>query len=92
VRGLVDLDLGFTPATNVLPVRWLALRVGESAEVPAAWLDETEWRPKVLRQRYERTADREYRYEVPDAGYATALTVSTAGMVRRYPGLWAVEE
>src|SRR5213596_1926318 len=36
VRGSVDVDLGFSPSTNTLPIRRLGLEVGASAEVHAA--------------------------------------------------------
>jgi hypothetical protein len=36
---LVDLDCGFTPATNVLQLSRLALRLGQRAEVQVAWFD-----------------------------------------------------
>src|SRR5690242_10296392 len=39
VDGCVDLDLSFTPATNLLQLRRAALAVGGAAEIPAAWLD-----------------------------------------------------
>jgi hypothetical protein len=38
VSGALDVDLGFTPATNTLPIRRLALAVGGSAPVRSAWL------------------------------------------------------
>jgi hypothetical protein len=38
VAGGIDLDLGFSPATNVLPIRRLDLAVGQEAEVRSAWL------------------------------------------------------
>src|SRR5688572_21320191 len=42
IEGLgqcVDLDFGFTPATNFLQLRRCALGVGEKADFPVAWLD-----------------------------------------------------
>src|SRR5262245_28413844 len=38
VAGCIDIDLGFSPSTNLLPIRRLSLAVGEAAEVRAAWL------------------------------------------------------
>ena len=38
VAGCLDVDLSFTPATNLLPIRRLALPIGEKATVRAAWL------------------------------------------------------
>lgn len=88
VRGLPDLDLGFTPATNVIPIRRLSLRIGEVADATAAWLDPRDWTLKRLRQRFERRGEQSFWYEAPDVGYAALLTVDAAGMVRDYPGLW----
>jgi hypothetical protein len=90
--GLVDLDLGFTPATNLFPLRRLALRPGESADVEAAWLDDERWRFSRLPQRYERRNMDAYWYESPSNGYAALLTVTADGFVRRYPGLWEAIE
>jgi hypothetical protein len=37
-EGCLDIDLGFSPSTNLLPIRRLTLAVGEAATVRAAWL------------------------------------------------------
>lgn len=92
LRGLIDLDLGFTPATNLFPLRRLALRVGEAAEAEAAWLDEETWSLRRLPQRYERRDATRYWYESPTAGYADLLTVSPDGFIREYPGLWVAAD
>ncbi|MQA29621.1 MAG: hypothetical protein GEU82_07260 [Luteitalea sp.] len=91
VDGCFDLDLGFTPATNLLQLRRLALQVGEAADVPVAWLDLEGDTLDVLHQRYERRTERTYWYEAPRFGYAALLEVSPAGFVRRYPALWEAE-
>jgi hypothetical protein len=36
VAGCIDLDLNFSPSTNLIPVRQLNLEVGEKAELTAA--------------------------------------------------------
>ena len=92
LRGLVDLDLGFTPATNLFPLRRLALEVGESADAEAAWLDEGKWTLERLPQRYERRDESTYWYESPTAGYSGLLKVTGAGFVDEYPGLWKSEK
>ena len=38
VEGCIDIDLGFSPSTNLLPIRRLSLSVRQKAEVKAAWL------------------------------------------------------
>lgn len=37
-EGCIDLDLNFSPSTNLLTIRRLDLAVGQEAEVRAAWL------------------------------------------------------
>jgi hypothetical protein len=90
LRGLVDLDLGFTPATNLFPLRRLALRPGEASDASAAWLDDVSWSFSRLEQRYERRDREHYWYESP--GYQGLLTVTGDGFVRDYPGLWRAAE
>jgi hypothetical protein len=84
----VDLDYAFTPATNVIQLGRINLRIGQSADVPAAWLDVETERFIALPQRYQRRSQTQYWYEAPTAGYAAELEVTTGGFVRRYPGLW----
>ena len=91
LENSVDLDLGFTPATNALQIRRLALAVGQTGHAPAAWLDVAAGTLELLPQRYERRTDATYWYEAPRFGYAALLEVTTAGFVRQYPGLWAME-
>jgi len=83
-----DLDLGFTPATNLIPLRRLALEVGDASEAPAAWLDAKAGRVELLAQRYERRSESTYRYEAPSVGYAGLLEVDASGFVRHYPRFW----
>lgn len=83
-----DVDLGFTPATNLLPLRRLALRPGQAADVPAAWLDPECRALAMLPQRYERRSGTLYRYEAPSVRFEADLEVRGDGFVQRYPGLW----
>jgi hypothetical protein len=87
----IDLDLGITPATNLLQIRRLALGVGQQADCPVVWLDAAAGRLRVLAQTYERRAETGYWYEAPRVGYAAMLDVSELGFVREYPGLWRAE-
>ena|SRR6187551_1512759 len=88
----VDIDLGFTPATNLAQLRRVDLAVGQAADVPVAWLDVSSGRLEVLRQRYERRSEWTYWYEAPRFGYAALLEVTPVGFIRRYPGLWEAEQ
>jgi hypothetical protein len=94
VEGCVDLDLSFTPATNLLPLRRLSLDVGESAEVRSAWLEWPEIRLAELVQRYARRTETEYDYESDLPGgelFRTTLRVGPDGWVVDYGGLWLAE-
>jgi uncharacterized protein len=91
LAGLIDLDLGFTPATNLFPLRRLALEVGQAADAEAAWLDDTVWSFRRLPQRYERRDASSYWYEAPTVGYAGLLTLTAEGFIREYPGLWIAD-
>jgi hypothetical protein len=88
VTGCLDLDLGFTPATNLLALRRLDLSVGQAASAPAAWLDVDRAALTELPQRYERRSAATYWYAAPSAGYEALLEVDASGFVTRYPGLW----
>jgi len=91
LEACVDLDLGFTPATNLSQLRRLALKEGDAADAPVAWLDVSSGALDVLLQRYERRSQSTYWYEAPRFNYAALLEVSPLGFVRRYPGLWEVQ-
>ncbi len=91
VAGCEDLDLNFTPATNLLPLRRLDLAVGARATVRSAWL---EWPAAVLApltQRYVRRSETEYDYEADLPGgekFAAVLRVQPRGWVLEYGELW----
>ena len=87
----LDLDLGFTPATNLLQIRRTGLAEGQAADVPVAWLDVTAGTLEVLAQRYERRSETTYWYESPRFDYAALLEVDPVGFIRRYPELWQAE-
>ncbi len=86
-----DLDLGFTPATNLISLRRLSLAVGDAADLTAAWFDVETASLQVLPQRYERRGDTTYYYEAPSFGYTGVLEADEVGFVRAYPGLWDAE-
>ena len=86
LRGCVDIDLGWTPATNTLPIRRLGLNVGESAETVAAWLRFPEMEFIPANQTYTRVSDNLWRYRSGRADYD--LEVSPDGVVCRYGDLW----
>ena len=91
VTGCDDIDLAFSPITNLLPIRRLALAIGASAQVRAAWLRFPELTLEVLDQTYTRVARNRYVYESADGEFRRELTVDDNGLVLEYPGLWIVD-
>jgi len=91
VDGCIDLDLNFSPSTNLLPLRRLNLAVGQKAEVKAAWLRFPSFELEPLSQVYERLSEFKYRYSSRGGNFVAELTVNKAGFVTVYPQLWEVE-
>jgi uncharacterized protein len=78
----LDVDLGFSPSTNSLPIRRLGLAVGERREIEVAWLLFPSFEVQHGRQTYERLSERTWRYR--SAGFEADLTVDAEGLVDRY--------
>ncbi len=91
VRGCTDVDLNFSPSTNLLPIRRLNLAVGEEALVSAAWLRFPSLKLERLDQVYQRLDEHIYRYESNNGEFSAELTVNSFGLVTSYPDLWEEE-
>lgn len=91
VDGALDLDLNFSPSTNLLPIRRLDLAVGDEAKVRAAWLRFPSFALEPLEQSYRRLAESRYRYESGSGRFAAELEVNAAGLVTLYPGFCQAE-
>lgn len=88
LRGCRDIDLGFTPATNTLPIRRLKLGVGRKAKVTAAWVRFPTLEIEPLSQRYTRLAKRRYRYESGGGAFVAEIKIDEMGLVTHYPNGW----
>lgn len=86
VQGAIDLDLNFSPSTNLLPIRRLDLDVGREESVRAAWLRFPSFDLKPLEQTYQRLSESRYQYR-SEGGFEAELDVRPSGFVRLYPGL-----
>jgi uncharacterized protein len=91
VASCIDLDLNFSPSTNLLPIRRLGLAIGQEAKVQAAWLRFPSFTPEPLEQLYRRIDVATYRYESAGGRFVTDLQVNAAGFVTHYPNAWQVE-
>ena len=88
VSGCTDLDLNFSPSTNMLPIRRLELDIGQEMEVRAAWLRFPGFKLEPLIQLYKRIDETTYRYESDGGSFATELQVNSQGFVTNYPSFW----
>ncbi|HUQ34494.1 MAG TPA: putative glycolipid-binding domain-containing protein [Pyrinomonadaceae bacterium] len=91
VRGCTDLDLNFSPSTNLLPLRRLGLTLGQCAEIRAAWLRFPSFTLKPLEQNYTRVNEAIYRYESAYGRFVAELKANEEGFIIEYPGLWEQE-
>ena len=89
LRGAVDVDLSFTPATNLLPLRRLPLGA-DWTDVTAAWFVPGDETLRPLDQGYRRIGPDRVAYRAA-TGFAADLTVAASGFVTHYPGLWTGE-
>jgi hypothetical protein len=89
VAGCIDVDLNFSPSTNLLSIRRLRLDVGQAADVRAAWLRFPSFALEPFDQTYRRLSVTTYRYESPR--FVADLEVDDAGFVTRYGDVWHAE-
>jgi hypothetical protein len=90
--GCVDIDLGWTPATNTLPIRRLQLQNGDTATIRATWLKWSELRFMAANQTYTRTGDATWQYT--SGNFSAEILVDDQGLVLRYgdPPIWREAE
>ena len=79
VDGCIDLDLNFSPSTNLLPIRRLDLAIGTEAKVRAAWLRFSDFTLEPLEQLYRRPDLASYRYESGGGTFVTEPALSRQG-------------
>ena len=89
VSGALDIDLGWSPCTNTLPIRRLGLEIGQtSGEFTAAWVRFPELALQPLPQEYLRLEERKYRYCSRGGAFVAELLVDEHDLVLDYEGFW----
>ena len=91
VKSCLDLDLSFSPGTNLFPIRRLNMAAGREYEVRAAWLTFPDLGLHPLVHWFRREGQSRYYYR-SDTGFSTELKVNEAGFVVEYPPLWTEEK
>ncbi len=86
-----DIDLGWTPSTNTLPIMRCGLQQLESMSTRAAWLRWPDLHIQPIEQHYTRLDDRLWRYR--SGTFEALLTVDQHAVVERYTGdlIWSPE-
>lgn len=85
-----DIDLSFTPATNLMPLRRLRACGQNVLQMQAAWLRYPQVALHPLDQTYGTEAGG-VAYVAEQTGFTTRLGVDDHGFVTHYPGLWEGE-
>jgi hypothetical protein len=91
VDGCIDVDLGFSPSTNLLPIRRLQLGIGDRADVRAAWVRFPEFSLELLQQSYTRLNENHYLYESAGGAFTRELLTNAEGFVLEYPDYWRAQ-
>jgi uncharacterized protein len=87
-NGSMDVDLGFSPATNTLPVRRVNLAVGQTIETTAVWVTFPALDILPLPQTYTRLDERRYRYTSRGGEFSAVLELDELGLVVNYEEWW----
>lgn len=92
VQGARDIDLAFTPATNLMPLRRLRGQDAPRLQIRTAWLRYPNCDMRPLDQSYDASGSAELvSYAAAQTGFATQLCTDPSGFVTLYPGLWEGE-
>jgi uncharacterized protein len=85
----IDIDLGWTPATNTLPIRRTQATFNRGITVKAAWLQWPELAFTPVHQTYKKISDNRWRYEQGE--FSAELVTDPHGVVVTYgrdPAIW----
>lgn len=85
LAGATDVDLGFSPLFNTLPLRRLGLAEGGAATIDVAWVSVPDLAVRPARQTYAVTGPGRVRFA--QEGFRATLRLADDGLVERYPGI-----
>lgn len=90
--GSRDIDIYFSPFTNTLAIRRLALQEGKSAQTQVVFISVPELSFSIARQQYTFIKDSGenglYEYESLTSGFKTRLPVDRDALLLEYPGFF----
>ncbi len=89
MEGCLDIDLNFSPVTNLLPIRRLRLREEQKASIKAAYLRFPGFTLEPLEQIYSRVGPSTYTYQ--SDSFTAGIQVDGSGLVLYYSDIWVAE-
>lgn len=87
LKTCIDIDLGFTPLTNTLPIRRLNIKQGQSSNISVAWIQFPSFDITPLLQQYTNVNNIEYIYESA-TDFKASILVNKFGFVTKYENYW----
>jgi uncharacterized protein len=88
LAGCSDIDLGISPSTNALPINRLAMGVGETKTIRAAWVRFPDCDVVAAGQSYERLELSSYRYRSLSSDFTAVVDVDDLGLPVTYENIW----
>jgi hypothetical protein len=92
LTGCTEIDIEVSPITNTLPIRRLALEVGQSAIIRVVYITLPTLEFSVHRQEYTRLPDHDsnqrYLYQSLTTEFVAEIEVDGEGLVVDYPDIW----
>ncbi|HEX4892050.1 MAG TPA: putative glycolipid-binding domain-containing protein [Hyphomicrobiaceae bacterium] len=87
----MDIEFGFTPATDYPQLRRMAMEIRQSKRITVAWMDVNSGELEPLPQNHHRAAAGAFDYESPQGPYEARLQIAPSGFVCVRPELWEME-
>lgn len=92
LAGCTEIDIEVSPITNTLPIRRLALEVGQSGIIRVVYITLPTLEFSVHQQEYTRLPDQDgnqrYRYQSLTTEFVAEIEVDAEGLVVDYPDIW----
>lgn len=88
LEGCIDLDIQWSPLTNMLPIRRMKLQPGQEESIRVVYFPLPGLDIGVWEERYTGVDERTVRYASVTTDFQQDLTVDAEGFVTEYPGLF----
>lgn len=89
--GVIDVDIQWSPLTNTLPVRRLAMKAGDEQDISVAYIELPSLTLRRVEQHYTRVGDTTVRYASQTRDFVRDIVLDDDGFVLEYPDLFTRE-